>query len=175
MQTNRGKLHLVKIKNFLRSKNTVQEVKIQPNTHRPGKISANPVYEDERLVVRVSVKAAETGQYRVGAWLLEDNIQGQQKGAPAGEENSWYHEYDDCIRIADSKQGAMYTGVKLGVIDEGKTAEKMFTWTLNDNWKVENLKLCIFVSVPDAAGRSYYVNNVITAPIDGIKQFEYAE
>lgn len=45
VQTNTGKLHLVKIKNFLRSKNTVQEVKIQPNTHRPGKISANPVYD----------------------------------------------------------------------------------------------------------------------------------
>ena len=44
-QTNTGKLHLVKIKNFLRSKNTVQEVKIQPNIHRPGKISANPIYD----------------------------------------------------------------------------------------------------------------------------------
>ena len=138
-------------------------------------IAVNSKYADGAITLKVCVKAAETGQYRVGAWLLEDNIQGQQKGAPAGEENSWYHEYDDCIRIADSKQGAMYTGVKLGVIDEGKTAEKMFTWTLKDNWKVENLKLCIFVSVPDAAGRSYYVNNVITAPIDGIRQFEYAE
>lgn len=138
-------------------------------------IAVNSKYADGAITLKVSVKAAETGQYRVGAWLLEDNIKGQQKGAPAGEENSWYHEFDDCIRIADSKQGSMYSGVKLGVIDEGKTAEKMFTWTLKDNWKVENLKICVFVSVPDAAGRSYYVNNVITAPIDGIKQFEYAE
>ena len=61
------------------------------------------------------------------------------------------------------------------MIDEGKTAEKMFTWTLKDNWKVENLKLCIFVSVPNEDGRSYNVNNVITAPINGITQYEYAK
>lgn len=138
-------------------------------------IAVNSKYADGSITLKVAVKAAETGQYRVGAWLLEDNIQGEQKGAPTGEENSWYHEFDGCIRIADSKQGSMYSGVKLGVIDEGKTAEKMFTWTLKENWKVENLKLCVFVSVPDAAGRSYYVNNVITAPIDGIKQFEYVK
>lgn len=138
-------------------------------------IAVNSVYADGAITLKVCVKAAETGQYRVGAWLLEDNIQGQQKGAPAGEENSWYHEYDDCIRIADSKQGTMYSGVKLGMIDEGKTAEKMFTWTLKDNWKVENLKLCIFVSVPNEDGRSYNVNNVITAPINGITQYEYAK
>ena len=138
-------------------------------------ISVNSKYADGAITLKVCVKAAESGQYRVGAWLLEDGIQGQQKGAPTGEENSWYHVYNDCIRIADSKQGTAYSGLKLGVIEEGKTAEKMFTWTLKDSWKVENLKLCIFVSVPDEDGRSYEVNNVITAPINGITPFEYAE
>lgn len=136
-------------------------------------ISVNSVYADGALTFKVSVKAAETGPYRVGAWLLEDKIKGQQKGAPDGEENSWYHEFNDCIRIADSKSGTSYAGVKLGNIDAGKTAEKMFTWTLKDNWKVENLKLCIFVSVPDEKGLSYIVNNVITAPINGVTPYEY--
>lgn len=138
-------------------------------------IAVNSKYADGAITLKVCVKAAESGQYRVGAWLLEDNIIGQQKGAPTGEENSWYHEFDGCIRIADSKQGTAYSGVKLGVIDAGKTAEKMFTWTLEDHWKVENLRLCVFVSVPDAAGRNYQVTNVITAPIDGITPFEYTK
>ncbi|MEE0237447.1 MAG: Omp28-related outer membrane protein [Bacteroidales bacterium] len=145
-------------------------------------ISVNSVFADGALTFKVCVKAAETGQYRVGAWLLEDNIKGQQKGAPAGEENSWYHEFDDCIRIADSKSGTSYAGIKLGEIEAGKTAEKMFAWNFNDldpvkyhpdGWKVENLKLCVFVSVPDEKGYSYIVNNVITAPINGVTQFEY--
>lgn len=138
-------------------------------------VSVNSVYADGVITLKVCVKAAEAGQYRLGAWLVEDNIQGQQKGAPAGEENAWYHEFDDCIRIADSKSGTSYSGVKLGTIEAGKTAEKMFTWTLNDGWKVENLKLCVFVSVPDETGRSYVVNNVINAPINGETQFEYAK
>ena len=145
-------------------------------------ISVNSVFADGALTFKVCVKAAETGQYRVGAWLLEDNIKGQQKGAPVGEENSWYHEFDDCIRIADSKSGTSYAGIKLGEIEAGKTAEKIFAWNFNDldpdkyhpdGWKVENLKLCIFVSVPDEKGYSYIVNNVITAPINGVTQFEY--
>ena len=48
-------------------------------------------------------------------------------------------------------------------------------WTLKDGWKVENLKLCVFVSVPDEKGYSYIVNNLITAPVNGITQFEYAK
>lgn len=136
-------------------------------------ISVNSVCENGALTFKVCVKAAETGQYRVGAWLLEDKIKGQQKGAPVGEENSWYHEFNDCIRIADSKSGTSYAGLKLGDIEAGKTAEKMFTWTLEDGWKVENLKLCVFVSVPDEKGYSYIVNNVITAPINGVTPFEY--
>ncbi len=138
-------------------------------------ISVNSKYADGAITLKVCVKAAETNQYRVGAWLLEDNIKGQQKGAPAGEENAWYHDFDDCIRIADSKSGTSYAGVKLGAIEAGKTAEKMFVWTLKDGWKAENLKLCIFVSVPDESGRSYTVNNVINAPINGETPFEYAK
>ena len=138
-------------------------------------ISVNSICADDAITFKVSVKAAQTGQYRVGAWLLEDNIKGQQQGAPAGEENSWYNDFDDCIRIADSKTGTSYSGLKLGVIEAGNTAEKMFTWTLNPAWKVENLKLCVFVSEPDEKGYSYIVNNAIYAPVNGVTPFEYAK
>lgn len=143
-------------------------------------ISVNSVCENGTITFKVCVKAAEAGQYRVGAWLLEDNIMGQQKGAPIGEENSWYHEFDGCIRIADSKSGTSYAGLALGAIEAGKTAEMMFTWNLEEDyptsagWKMEDLKLCVFVSVPDSKGYSYLVNNVVTAPVNGVTKFEYA-
>lgn len=137
-------------------------------------ISVNSICENGSVTLKVCVKAAETAQYRVGAWLLEDNIQGQQSGVTSDPKNAWYHEFDDCIRIADSKVSAgIFSGHKLGLIEAGKTAEKMFTWKIKDNWVEENLKLCIFVSAPDPSGRSYWVNNVITAPVSGVTQFEY--
>lgn len=141
-------------------------------------ISVNSVCENGAVTFKVAVKAAKSGEYRLGAWLLEDNIQGNQKGAPTpkpGEDVSWYHDFDDCLRHADSKSGTSYSGAKFSVIEAGKTAEKLFTWTLKDNWKVENLKLCVFVSVPDDAGRSFVVNNSIYAPLNGIVPFEYAK
>ena len=142
-------------------------------------ISVNSVATDGAITFKVCVKAAKSGQYRVGAWLLEDNIKGTQKGAPVGEENAWYHTFNDCIRIADSKSGASYAGLKLGAIEAGKTAEMMFAWDLakdypkSEGWKKEDLKLCVFVSCPDEKGYSYIVNNVVTAPINGETKFEY--
>lgn len=139
-------------------------------------IAVNSICENGAITLKVCVKVSETAQYRVGAWLLEDNIQGQQSGVTASEKNSWYHEFDDCIRIADSKVGAgNFAGHKLGVIEAGKTAEKMFTWTLKDNWVTENLELCIFVSAADETGKTYTVNNAIKAPINGITPYDYVK
>lgn len=139
-------------------------------------IAVNSVCENGAITLKVCVKAAQTAQYRVGAWLLEDNIQGQQSGVTSDPKNAWYHEFDDCIRIADSKlSAAVFSGHKLGIIEAGKTAEKMFTWKLKDNWVKDNLELCVFVSAPDASGRSYWVNNVIKAPVNGATPFEYAK
>ena len=139
-------------------------------------ISVNSKCSDGAVTLKACVKAAESREYRIGAWLLEDNIQGQQKGAPTdkdGKPIAWYHEYDGCIRIAESKTGTLYSGISLGVIEAGKTAEKMFTWTLDDSWKVENLRLCIFVSIPSKTGYTFEVTNVISAPVDGEVAFEY--
>lgn len=138
-------------------------------------IAVNSICENGSVTLKVCVKAAVAGQYRVGAWLLEDNIQGQQSGVAAGSENAWYHEFDDCIRIADSKLSAGdYAGHKLGYVEAGNTAEKMFTWVLKDSWVRENLELCVFVSALDETGRMYLVNNVIKAPVNGVTPYEYA-
>lgn len=139
-------------------------------------ISVNSVCADGAITLKACVKAAEDGKYCVGAWLLEDNIKGTQSGAPTGEGNEFYHEFDDCIRIADSKRAAgAFSGLQLGEIKAGNTAEKMFMWTLKDKWKVENLKLCIFVSTYDDELKNYVVNNVITAPVNGEVKYEYVK
>lgn len=136
-------------------------------------IAVNSKCENGAITLKVCVKAAETDEYCVGAWLLEDGIEGTQSGAPTGEGNEYYHVFDDCIRIADSKRAAgAYSGHKLGEIAAGKTAEKMFIWTLKDAWKVENLQLCVFVSAPNEDG-VYVVNNVINAPVNGEVKYEY--
>jgi hypothetical protein len=123
------------------------------------------------IAVKTVVKAAETGKYRVGVWVLEDGIKGQQADQYNVKE-PWMDIFDNSVRLADSKvTGSNYTGHLLGEIKAGQTAERMFVLNLKKSWVVENLKLVVFVSAEDDG--SYTVNNAINAPIDGIVQFEY--
>lgn len=141
-------------------------------------LSLNAKHTGNSIVTKVCVKAAEDGEYCVGAWLLEDGIEGTQSGAPSKQEegNEFYHIFDDCIRYADSKRGASnFAGKKLGTIKAGETAEMMFIWNdvLKDSWNADNLELCVFVSVVD--GNMSTVTNAIKAPISGEVKYEYAK
>jgi hypothetical protein len=147
-------------------------------------ISAVSYIEDDKVVVKATVKAAEESHFRIGAWLMEDGIYGQQTNYGfEGEFNT----HDNCIRVADSKVSSSdYTGYEIGPVDEdgkvqpikkGETAEYTFTIELKDKWKRENCSLVLFVTAPEKLqGReSYFVNNVIEMPLEGEVAFEYED
>ena len=134
-------------------------------------IAVNAKYADGIITLKAVVKAAETGKYRVGAWLLEDGIKGQQKDYYNIKED-WMDIFDNSIRIADSKVSSRnYTGHSLGEIKTGETGEMMFVMELKKAWNPDKCHLVVFVSVEEDG--AYTVNNAINAPIDGIVQFEY--
>ena len=150
-------------------------------------ISANPKFEvallpnasggkDDCLLVRVQVKAAEAGEYAVGAWLLEDKIYGKQtdgQGIKGLDPDHDYDTHNNCVRVADSKNGTTWLGHPLGKIEAGKTAEKTFLLKVNKAWKMENMHMAIFVAAANEKGQ-YSVNNVIDCPVDKPTPFEYA-
>ncbi len=151
---------------------------------------------DGQLVAKVTVKAAETGEYRVGAFLLEDGIYARQSGSMAEE---WMNTHDGVIRYIDSKYYSkagkeQYHGHSLGNIEKGETTDYMFVWDVNDIWAKgavageqygkyywdpfveENLHLAVFVSTigaDDNGNEFYYVNNVIDCPVNGKTPYEY--
>ena len=136
-------------------------------------VSVNPMlYDDGTLVVRVSVKAAVEGDYRVGAWLLEDGIYGDQtdKDNVAGGDKS-YDTHENCVRLIDSRYDGEWAGKPLGTIKAGKTAEKTFVMNVKKAWKTENLHLAVIVSAAD--GSKYAVCNAVDVPIDEPTPFEY--
>lgn len=150
-------------------------------------ISANPKFEagllpnaaggkDDCLLVRVQVKAAEAGEYTIGAWLLEDNIYGKQtdgQGIKGMDPDHDYDTHNNCVRVADSKNGSSWVGHSLGRIEAGKTAEKTFLLKVSKAWKLENMHMAIFVASANEKGQ-YSVNNVIDCPVDAATPFEYA-
>ena len=62
-------------------------------------ISARAELDGNTLVVIASVKAAETSEFRIGAWLLEDGIEGQQANYNAASWTGDYNTHDNCIRV----------------------------------------------------------------------------
>lgn len=153
---------------------------IERSVSTPAKagISVSPAYykEQNMLVVNVSVKAAVDGVFNVGAWLLEDDIYGQQSDYDNVGDDS-YDTHENCVRIADSKYKGTWFGHELGELKASATAEKTFVMNINKKWKVENMHLAVFVSYGEKDGSMVYytVCNAIDAPIDAPTPFEYAK
>jgi len=134
-------------------------------------ISVNPkLYEDGTLVIRVSVKAAKDGNYRVGAWLLEDDIYGQQSDYDNVGDDT-YDTHENCVRLIDSRYDGAWCGKPLGAIKAGNTADKTFVMDIKKSWKRENLHLAVIVSSEGKSG--YTVCNAVDVPIDEPTPFEY--
>lgn len=163
-------------------------------------IAVNSSATDDQIVAKVAVKAAETGTYRVGLMLLEDNIVASssqtQQGSGAAD---WMNTHNSCIRYMDSKyasgSGVRFYGHSLGEIAAGETAEYVFILDLESIWQngilkaqqngctwaprwvSEELHLAVFTTTTGTDGKSefYYVSNVVDCPINGETPFEYAK
>lgn len=140
-------------------------------------ISANMALNENSLVVRMTVKAAETGNYRVGAWLVEDDLYYvQSNNSPYNNEEYGLNNHEGVIRIVNSaRSGADFTGYdldKYADLQAGDVADYLFTFELNPDWKKENCRLVLFVTANE--GRGYVVNNAVaTSSIYEAVEFEY--
>ncbi len=87
---------------------------------------------DGQLVAKVTIKAAVDGNYRIGAFLLEDGIYGKQNNASA----EWMNVHDGVVRYIDSKdkKNQQYYGHTVGRVEKGMTTDYMFVWDLNQIW-----------------------------------------
>ena len=163
---------------------TVLETLIGERTAEAAKagISVAPAYYPAEgiLVVKVAVKAAVDGVFNVGAWLLEDNIIGQQADYDNIGDDT-YDEHENCVRIADSKyvhnKATTWFGYELGTLSKGRSAEKIFVMKIDKKWKAENLHLAVFASYGEGTGTrlTYSVCNAVDVPITEPTPFEYAK
>lgn len=145
-------------------------------------ISVNSSLVDDQIVATVTVKAAKSGSYRIGAMLLEDGLEGKQING-----TDWMNVHNDCVRYIDALYSVNNTqsyGHSLGKIEKGETASYVFVWNLDDIWKAgsgaveywkpfvnENLRMAVFVTT--AGDDAYYINNAIAASVNGQTPFEY--
>ena len=150
-----------------------------------GGIAVNSAYhaEEEYIVLNATVKAAQTTEFRIGAWLLEDGIKATQgNNGITALEGVDFNTHNNCIRYADSQATQnVFSGYSLGVIEAGKTASREFAFKLKPHYNNanaryynhNNLRVIVFISTKE--GDNWYVNNVVKCPKHGSVDFEYAE
>lgn len=145
----------------------------------PAGISGNAVYDSETRVISLTatVKAAITNKFRVGVWVVEDDIYAAQTNYGTQGNFNTHH---NAVRLVDSEDvDGEFRGHDLGEIAKGATASKDFALKLDESWDANNCRLIIFVTSEEtimSSGREvvgYFIGNVITMPISGEKPFEY--
>lgn len=164
----------------------------QARTTVKGGIAVNSAYhaEEEYIVLNATVKAKETTEFRIGAWLLEDNIYGKQSVYPDPYKGTGdliqpldgvdFNNHNNVIRLADSKAtNTDFSGFSLGVIEAGKTASREFAFKLKPHYNDanaryynhNNLRVIVFISTNENG--KWLVNNVVKCPKHGSVDFEY--
>lgn len=110
------------------------------------------------IIATIEYKFAAGKVYRIGAWVLEDNIFATQSGAT----ESWQHTHHNALRLMHGeKQNDRIYGTSLGSVKAGEKAERILKFQLEDGWKAENCKVLAFVTEADAEGNYDIVNTVV--------------
>ncbi len=132
-------------------------------------ITASSNIIDGVVYANVGVKVAEAGTYRVGVWVLEDNIQSTQSSATA----SWQNNHNNCLRgmAGESKNERIY-GQNIGRVESGATANVILATELDEDWYGPNCKLVVFVTTDDGQGGMELVNSTL-CPVDGSVAYAY--
>lgn len=122
--------------------------------------------------IDIEVTAAVSNEYKVTAWVLENNIYSPNQSGASTERHRTYHH---CLRaIAGAYSSSDISGDALGTIEAGKSASKSFSVPLDSSWVTGNLEVLVIVSAPNSSG-NYEVVNTALCPINGTQDYEYLQ
>lgn len=128
-------------------------------------VSATPM----QIIINASVKAAVTGKYRVGMWILEDKIEAIQSGATTQEHNI----HNNAVRAIVGNISSL-SGESLGTIEAGKTAEIVRTVNISSSWNIDNCKVLLIVTPDsDKDETPTSIKNCVLCPVGGTVAYEY--
>lgn len=117
--------------------------------------------DGQQVKASVSVRFNETGNYKICAALLEDNV-----NVSGSVENVYHHVLRAFATTA--------TGDSLGECVEGQETNKEFTFTNEGAWKTDNCRVAVYVLRETAEGK-YYVNNIRECGVGQTADFDYEE
>ncbi|MBO5672427.1 MAG: Omp28-related outer membrane protein [Alistipes sp.] len=123
------------------------------------------------VYVSIAVKAAVEQEYRLTAWLLENDIYNPgQSGATKDSHKLHQHALRN---IAGAYSRNDISGDSIGVIAAGQVKEHSFELPIISNkWVVSNMEVLVIVSAPNKNGQFEVVNTAV-CPINSTIGYEY--
>lgn len=117
--------------------------------------------------VEAKIKIAESGSYRVAAWLVEDGIYDNSQKNYLGLDGDFYT-HNNVLRQSSA---SLAFGDKLGdSLPAGSTKDFTCSFTLSSE-KMDNCRVLIMVTAPE--GGVFAVDNVVACPLNSKVGFEY--
>ena len=130
--------------------------------------------DNTNIYCAAQVKAKESKEYKVVAWLLESNIYSPNQSSATQD----YHKiYNFALRnISGEYSKANVAGESIGVLEEGQTYDCAFTLPIvSTKWNWENMGVLVIVSAKDDNNRWDVVNSAYCSLEDKSKAYEYVE
>ena len=132
-------------------------------------IAVANVLKDNVLTVRTGIKVAEDGEYRVGVWVLEDDIHATQANYGA---TGTFNVHNNCIRLISGQTGRDFSGIPV-YLEAGDVFEDEVSFELPSKVKGENCHVVVFVSTE--RNEKFYVNNAVDCPLNDSVGYSYSE
>ena len=105
------------------------------------------------------IKAAVSNEYKVNAWLLENNIYSPNQ---SGAQKDYHYYYNHALRnTAETVSAGDFTGKSIGMLYMGETYNYNGSITVDSGWVMNNLEVLIVVTARDGSGRWDVVNSAV--------------
>ena len=129
--------------------------------------------DSTNIYCAAQVKANEAKEYKVVAWLLENNIYSPNQ---AGATKDYHKIYNYALRnISGEYSRQNVAGESIGVLEAGATKDLTFTLPIvSTKWNWENMGVLVIVSAKDTNNRWEVVNSAY-CPVKEAKAYEYVE
>ena len=129
--------------------------------------------DNTTIYCAAQVKAAQSKEYKVVAWLLESGIYSPNQ---SGASKDYHRIYNYALRnISGEYSRNNVAGESIGVLEAGQTHDCAFSLPIvSTKWNWENMGVLVIVSAKDANNRWEVVNSAY-CPVKESKSYEYVE
>lgn len=110
-----------------------------------------------KVTVKASVQSAQTMNYRIAAYVVEDKVKGEQTLSTGQKDKDYTHRHVVRHMLSSSVRGD-----GLGEVAAGKKVSKTYTFEVDGSWNMDNLSVAVLAIDSDG-----HVNNMAVCAADG--------